>query len=293
MGVEEKLETLIKTVDQLNVKIDGIGTTVKSIETRVKNIELEVGDVEGRVSKLETDFDFYSTSYEEFKQDIKSTNGKIAELTKENQSLKQANDDFHQQFENERSLRNSEAQYNRSALNLRLTGVPRQAGEEKMDKKCNTVTLETIKKIAAAANMSDFKSEQVDVCHRVGADHYAPIVIRFDRMSYKCNFFDQKSVIAELPPSTCELEEDDAERAEYVKSMKIYNPRFNKERPAFYIQEHLTRYTAELLKQTKIKARLCGYKFPGYVMNSEVRARKVEGGRYIVIKEMKDLDKIQ
>ena len=144
-------------------------------------------------------------------------------------------------------------------------------------------------KIALAAKIDGFRKEQVDVCHRVSDDHYSPIIVRFYKMADKCNFYQQKSNLQEITPLDAKLNDNDEKRTEKINEIKSFNQRLNKQRPVFMIQEHLTKRNRNLLKKTKERAKELGYRFPGYVANNEIRCRKVEGGRFI---SMKDLIKI-
>ena len=179
-----------------------------------------------------------------------------------------------------------------AAINFKLLGVPAQVGEDEKTSKCNFASLKVLEKIAMAAKIDGFRKEQVDVCHRVSEDYYSPMIVRFHKMADKCNFYEQKSKLRDITPLNANLSENDAQRAEKIVEIKSFNKNFNKQRPAFMLQEHLTKRNRNLLKKTKEKAKGLGYKFPGYVTNNEVRCRKVEGGRFVSVKCIRDLAKI-
>ena len=62
---------------------------------------------------------------------------------------------------------------------------------------------------------------------------------------------------------------------------------------AVFMQESLTKYTSDLLKEAKLAAGALSYKYPGYTINGEVRVKILEGAKYIAIKSVKDLQKIK
>ena len=51
---------------------------------------------------------------------------------------------------------------------------------------------------------------------------------------------------------------------------------------AIYLQEHLTQYNKDLLKETR-DALQRTHKYPAYVKNGEVRAKVNENSKYVVI----------
>ena len=74
-----------------------------------------------------------------------------------------------------------------------------------------------------------------------------------------------------------------------------YQPRkdWTNEYPRLNVVEHLTNMNNELLKAASIKARALQYKFPGYVLNGEVRVKRTENSHHISINSNSDLVKIK
>ena len=172
--------------------------------------------------------------------------------------------------------------------------MPKQANEELKDLKKNIKSLEVVAKIAEAAGITDFTENQVDVCHRVSRDDYAPIIVRFFKMDDRFNMYAKRFSLAakKLTPQMAGLVENEEARMTYVSEMKKANKNFKHSRPAILIQDHLTKKNASLLKEAKKKGREFKYTYPGYVYDNEVRVRRADGERFIPIRNMNDLELI-
>ena len=111
-------------------------------------------------------------------------------------------DNLQNDLEQEKTSRNKDAQYQRYAVNLKILGLPLQ-GEEgnsdtsKMRQKStsanNRKTLDFISRLVDAAGITNFNTEQIDVCHRLGSNHFSPIIARFSKKTGQKIIFPTKT----------------------------------------------------------------------------------------------------
>ena len=120
---------------------------------------------------------------------------------------------------------------------------------------------------------------QIDVCHRIPSKRkeFPPaIIIRFKNKCDKINFFRQKKLL-------------NTKKIKPNFGIKNSEGEYNN----IFMQESLTQYTSDLLKDAKLAASALNYKYTGYTINGEVRVKLSDGAKYISIKSPMDLKKIK
>ena len=213
----------------------------------------------------------------------------VRTLLDENVYLKSMMHDVKSKLEEEQVKRNIDAQYHRTSLNLKLCGVPFQPGEEvKTQNPNNAVTCEVVKRVCVAAHIN-LPQNAIDVCHRLGDDDYSPIIIRFFGKSSRYSFFTQRYKLKDIT-STC-IDFTKLPHVNYPPNIKRRTPiRDNKESDIF-VQEHLTKYSKNLLNAAK-KTLQKHFEYPGYIMNGEVRCKKSQNAKFEKLTSLADLKKI-
>ena len=179
-----------------------------------------------------------------------------------------------------------------------MCGIHLQPGEdERSITSTNPVTREIINRVCAAAQINIGEND-IDVCHRLGAEVRSPIIIRFNSKSARYNFFSQRKKLINI--STTDLNYDNLpsvtpadaapnERAgggrsrggrhggpaaRNVESFAVAGEPNTDEDQPIYMQEHLTKFTKDLLKEAKETFTALEYEFPGYIKDGEVRVKR-------------------
>ena len=347
MSSDEKLNLLLTRMDKLDKidetvrKLDKIDETVTSINKRLDSIETEtiqlkedllkekqerlklnntinlhttkIGEIENSCSFVSTKYDELLTTnaHEQKKTEKNSTD--ISNLQRENTRLKASIDNLKNELEQSKIERNTEQQYHRTSLNIKLCGVPTQVGEEESrDGPSNSVTREVIDLVCKTAGIT-MKRDAIDVCHRLGRQGLGPIIIRFATKSARFDFMKQglqklKGVTSSgidfsklkthqrsgsLPPANVTVTRSKSshggESDETKPNMDADVSAQPKDTP-IYIQEHLTQYNKTLLNDTRAALQQT-HRYPGYVKNGEIRAKLKENDKFVVIKCRADYER--
>ena len=189
-GVNKTLKKLTEKLGALEKEVNSNKDDIKTVRGRVNDHELkftnlskELDDQKLNVAENSRSCTFLAAEYEKLKDIPKQ----LAQMKKENVQLKQANDDLKHRIEQEKASSNAFQQYHRQIHHVKLCGVPPQPGEDKSTAASNSVTLEVIKRICIAGNIS-YDPNQIDVCHRLGKseEYNVPILIRFKNKDARC-----------------------------------------------------------------------------------------------------------
>ena len=295
--LENNIDILIKSVNNLTTTVTELKSRIDDVNSKISNVEAKLDAkiqcIDSRVKSLESDFEFYSNYFEEAKVDHEKFSNQIRDLACTNKNLKKETDNLAVSLQNEKIARNRDAQYHRSSVNVKITGLPMQTGEDQYTTTNNKATLAVINNLVRAAGIDNYNSNQIDVCHRIGTSHFSPIILRFWKKDDRCTFFKQKGKLKDITPEKCNLKINKDELGNWRRFMAGNIKNVDKASPNIFMQEHLTSINGELLKSSKAKAKGLGYDYPGYVIDGEVRCRKAQGEKYIAIKCEKDLEKIK
>ena len=323
--LSEQKETIATIDSKLTELVDDFKTIKTDVETSQKKIEQlqsDQKDMVKRLNDLEKKFDtcktetidenaksceFLSQMYEK----LKNNPEEMIALRKENTHLKNNLDVLADKLEQERIQRNVEQQYHRTALNAKLCGVPLQEGEDELKVVSNSATLKVITAVCKAAKI-DFDPDSVDVCHRIGMPNtenetdgqqpergIPPIIIRFKSKHARYHFFSQKYKLKKFSKQDAKEQRRNGvgrgERGAFKNGGKRPGGANNPEPfdlSKIFMQEHLTKMNKYLLKEAR--QALDGiFKYSGYVMNGQIRARLVEGGKFSVIKSVADIQALK
>ena len=134
-----------KDLPTINAAISNISNKLDNLEEKLKG---EITRIDKRLIEVEKSQDFISKEYEKYRHISNNiTTKKNVLIEKENITLKGQLDNIQHELEQEKAARNEDAQYHRSSLNVKITGIPIQQGEEKIKQASNNITaLEVIKK---------------------------------------------------------------------------------------------------------------------------------------------------
>ena len=316
LKMEEKLEQFMKDQSQFskhleelctdtNNNINNLSRRFSTLENKVSNLDQRIDTFEKELVDCKNSASFLSDKYDDHQKKLDEQQRQIVNLSSENEDLKIILDNINNELEAEKSNRNKDSQYHRSSINVKILGIPVQPGEEgyvivdgkkvKSSSSDNHKTREVIRILADAAEINDFNTNQVDVCHRIGNYSYCPIIIRFTRKQDRENFFRQRGRFKNIDISEVAIATTMKELTNWRDEKTKYQPRkdWTNEYPRLNVVEHLTNMNNELLKAASIKARALQYKFPGYVLNGEVRVKRTENSHHISINSNSDLVKIK
>ena len=152
----------------------------------------EVSRLDKKINDIEQSQQFLSDEYQKNKIVMNNITNKNVKIEQENKLLHSELSKLTKELEQEKATRNEEAQYHRTSLNVRITGIPFQAGEDDITDTNNKETLSIIQKVSTISKIQNFDIKHVDVCHRVGYSKYSPIIIRFKTKDKRMNFFKQR-----------------------------------------------------------------------------------------------------
>ena len=224
---------------------------------------------------------------------------KFIQFEKENAHLKKEIDDLKNNLEQQKIQINVGQQYHRTAVNVKLCGVPVQPGEDDTSSVSNSATLEAIKRVCTAAEIQ-YDPSDIDVCHRMGSDferNPCPlIIIRFGSKRARYRFFGQRKKLSSRDKSITShdvdfTQFDVGDDANQHQNKAAKPPTGPPPHTKIFMQEHLTKMNKELLKMAKEQLKdIC--QFPGYVMEGEVRAKMSTNDKYIPIRCENDIAKI-
>ena len=111
----------------------------------------------------------------------------------------------------------------------------------------------------------------------------ASIIVLFYKKSDRQNFYFQKKKISKVHVKRVSMEEDN--------DGGIVNGQPDA-KSCIYVNESLTKQNRELLRKVRERAKEKQYLYRGYTVKGEVRVKQHEKGDHIVIKSLKDIDKI-
>ena len=321
-GLNQRIDDIKHSVDQFDERFAAIETRSKTNEANIAAAEVKITDITKKVTDCKTSADFISDQYDELKTSIAQYKEKLdglekqfTDLNRENVSLRAGISDSLNQLEQEKAGRNQDAQYLRTSLNLKLCGLPLQPGEEiRSDTPSNVVTRALITRVCEASNIS-FPESDIDVCHRLGFDRRSPIIIRFTSKSSRYSFYSQRSKLNDIStqdvdyaglPKVLEKPKRSG-RGGYGSSSRggaaaahagVETHRSNAsegetESHGIYIQEHLTKYSKDLLKEAKETFSTLNFEYPGYVKDGEVRIKRTADCKPQVIRCRTDIKRFK
>ena len=332
--VQETLNEVLLKLEKMNsieTKLTNISTQITGIDGRLSTLEGRTTSLEGqyaqltpqteKVNELEHSVAFLSAKYEEIKKEseaqktwFEEAKRNIGLTTAETIMLKARIEDLQNSLEQEKIARNTESQYWKTCLNLKLCGIPIQPGEEiRTPSPTNPVTRAVVERICHAAQIN-LPPGALDVCHRLGEDTTSPIILRFSGKGARYAFFNQRSKLKAITsndvdfnglPQIQSRSNANGERGgpggrQGGRRGGHHGDRHGGQRQQatipstgskIYIQEHLTKYNRSLLKASKTL--LDGkFQYPGYIMHGEVRCKIAENADYDVIRCASDLQKM-
>lgn len=292
MGDIKDIKDNIAILLERTKDIQDVKSTVLEINKSLKQVELnfnsEIKRIDDKLIELETSQSFLSKEYEKNKVIMNTITTKNVSLEKENKLLKSQFSELKNELEQVKATSNESAQYHRSSVNVKISGIPYQVGEDDTSEPSNPVTQDVVVKLAKATNFSLFDKSQIDVCHRVGFSKYSPIIVRFKNKVDRMRFFGQRRNLWKLNGDNSEplrFGNDNQEVAD-TRKVQTYTPYIQ-------LQDSLTKNNADLLAETRKKAKELKYTYPGYVVIGQIRAKKDEKGKFIMIRSKSDIEKIE
>ena len=256
----------------------------------ITNIGLKLAEHKEIIDANSLSCEFISSKYEL----LKNLPVEIAAIKSENVALKKTIDDVNNALEQEKKSRNREQQYHRTSLNIKLCGVPIQPGEEDTKSVSNMTTLEVIKHVCDAVNIT-LNSETIDVCHRLGSsneERSSPIIVRFKTKRARFEFFSQKSKMKGFTTGDVDFTKFNVPNNGVISSIPPKQGLGDGfDLIPIYMQEHLTKQNKDLLKSAKRQLRGV-YEFPGYVLHGEIRVKLNKESKYLVIECENDITKL-
>ena len=150
------------------------------------------------------------------------------------------------------------------------------------------------------------KNNSIDVCHRLGKKPYSPIIIRFTTKHARFDFFNQgmkklKGLTTAdfdftklrkrgvIPPATPAVTRSGNKSSAADNPTAEHQPSFavRDDDSLVYLQEHLTNYNRNLLKDTRAALK-CTHQYYVYVKNGEIGVKLDENEKYTVITSTAD-----
>ena len=322
-SIDTKITKLSSRIDEIDARVNTQKNTIAEIQkvqtqdsNRINTNLVDIHELKGRADKYEKSAVFISEQYDEISptvgehtEAIKKIEKQHADLKEENVQIKKWYSDLKNELAQEKAGRNQDQQYVRTSVNLKLCGVPLQVGEEATVTPSNVVTTAVIKRVCDAADIH-MESTAIDVCHRLSQEPRSPIIIRFISKSARFHFYNQRSKlknIIDIDFSGLPLPDEESDETAVRSRGGISNRDTRGGRPhmtrsaarqlvtgaseiaengeiEIYVQEHLTKYTKDLLKETKDKLKDRGFAYGGYVKHGEVRVKKLPADKYTVIR---------
>ena len=335
----DKQSNLGEKIDNLTIKVEGLDEKLIKLDERIsineqcvkRNEQSTIKNSAG-ISELDKKFDdiekscvHISEQYDDIKQTSDKNTKSITEfdvrlksLTDENARLNAQINDCKNDLLQEKLARNSDAQYQRTSINVKLCGLPLQPGEIiQSSTPSNPVTSALVTRVCEAANISLLSANDVDVCHRLGSQPRCPVIIRFISKSACYNFFNQRWKLkdidttkldySELPVVTPRGQNTAAgpgrggHQTGSKYPLRTRNSVESDETPAYgepenphsiYVQEHLTKQTKDLLRDAKAAFTPLHFEYPGYIKDGEVRAKREGTDKPILIRSKVDIENI-
>ena len=243
------------------------------INTELINEKFKITD--SKVEDLEASTKFMSDKFEEQKSELTDISKLHNHLKEENALLNSTIKNVRLELETVKENENENAQYIRSSFMLELSNIPVQGKNEN--------SVEIVCKVADLAKIDNFHRNQIDVAHQTSKNKMASIIALFHKKSDRQNFYFQKKKISKVHVKLLSMEEDNA--------CEIFNGEPDA-KSCIYVNESLTKQNCELLRKARERAKEKQYLYKGYTVKGEVRVKQHEKGDHIVIKSLKDIDKI-
>ena len=331
-NLETKIDSLTVKVDEFDLRFTQIEGRVTTNEKSIKENEQSISKNSVSINELGTKFDdveesctHISAQYDKLLETAnKNTTNfteldtRVKSLSNENVLLKAQINACRNELLQEKTARNSDAQYQRTSINVKLCGLPLQPGEDiQTPTPSNPVTSALVQRVCEASSISLLSANDIDVCHRLGSQPRSPIIIRFVSKSARYNFFSQRWRLREIDTSKINYDDlpvvvrkergQDSGRGGHQPRWNLRNSGRNSGAaesaapPAYgetedpkpiYMQEHLTKHTKDLLNEAKTKLAELNFEYPGYIKDGEVRAKKNGTDKPILIKSQGDILKI-
>ena len=319
-GLNAQITDIKKTVDQFDGRFAAIEKRTQENENkllkfddRVTAIDTKVVDCVESTKFVSDQYDGLKTTVEGYKLKLDQLSSQFSSLDKENVNLKAGINDTLNQLEQEKSGRNQDAQYLRTSLNLKLCGLPLQPGEDiRTETPSNPVTLALINRVCDTANISMLPNA-IDVCHRLGFERRSPIIIRFTSKSSRFQFHSQRSKLVNIStqnvdytnlPKVTVTEKPNtrgggasrgSRGAAHAGDTRV-NPNAiegETEKHNIYVQEHLTKYNKDLLKEAKEVFGELDFEYPGYAKDGEVRVKQKTDSKPHIIRCRTDIKRLK
>ena len=219
----KKQSSLETKIDNLTVKVDEFDLRFTKIEGRITANENSINESKESTTKNSVDIKVLQTNFVDVEDSCKhisaqydevlktanknsanftDSNARFKSLSDENVLLKKQISDCRNELTQEKTARNSDAQYQRTSINVKLCGLPLQPGEEiQTNTPSNPVTSALVQRVCEASSISLISANDIDVCHRLGSQPRSPIIIRFVSKSARYNFFSQRWRLREIDTS--------------------------------------------------------------------------------------------
>ena len=308
----EKMDKIESQLSNISTQLNGIDGRLTTLEGRTTALEKqhdELSEKTAKFTELQQSVEFLSTKYDEMMKVADSNTKNVTDLrqsctqlTAENIMLKGMLKDFKNNMEQEKVARNEDSQYFRTSHNIKICGMPIQPGEDiKTENPHNIVTGEVVTRICVAAGIN-LPEGAIDVCHRLGDNVTSPIIIRFSGKYSRYAFFNQRQKLKKITLSNVNLtnlpvidQPQRETRGNRNSRDQVRDGAIPSGDSKIYVQEHLTRYTKELLKVTKLSFgndSELQFKYPGYIMHGQVRFKRAENDKYEVIRCASDIKRV-
>ena len=321
-GLNLRVDNIKQTVDQFDGRFAAIESRSKTNETNIAAHELKLSEIDEKVVEFTDTATFISSQYDDLKLSIGQYKEKLdglqkqfTDLDRENVKLKTGISDSLNQLEQEKAGRNQDAQYLRTSLNLKLCGLPLQPGEEiRSDTPSNVVTRALITRVCDASDIS-MRESDIDVCHRLGFERRSPIIIRFASKSSRYSFYSQRSKLNDIKTQDVDYTNLPEVVEKPMKSSRggrggtsrggataahgggdtrrTNASQGETESHNIYLQEHLTKYSKDLLKEAKETFNAMNFEYPGYVKDGEVRTKRTGDCKPEIIRCRTDIKRIK
>ena len=299
---------ILKELKSLNTKFDDQQKCIKNISRDIATIK---GDLncyktvtDSRIKKLEDTYrgvtdsqEFISKTFENNRTSFEnecSKNKKVTDDIRKNDSIRESEvamlngelNVLQNDLKQERIGRNSDAQYNRSSYMVEFNGLKRMPDEHDDD---NNTVKSLVVKVARLADFKNFNPDQIDMCHRIGGEEDAPIIVTFGKKCHRMNFYSQKKNLLKLDRrqfTSCFHNEEETFPNDAGDPLDRRDPD-----TYVYLNESLTPLNNKLMKEARKLAKSLGYKYR-YTYKGEIRVRKKDDSRFISVKCYEDLEKI-
>ena len=313
--LENNLESLHSKFDKIDRRLDELENKNKELSSQVNVNTKNIADLQLVSNTVEDSVNFISKQYDDLNpiarrnvNDLAQLSLQLKTVSEENVRLKSKIALCRHDIEVERIQRNTDAQYQRTSINIKLCGLPTQPGEDERSPTdpSNAVTLELINRVCTAAGIT-FEEGDIDVCHRLGSKPRSPIIIRFTSKRNRYKFYGQRAKLENVSttdidynnlPKPSKSPRNEGRKSWSLRSQSAQDPpqrdEYGEQEQAnsIYMQEHLTQHTKKLLHQTRETLKDMNFAYGGYIKDGEVRVKKTEKDVPTTIRSPADLEKL-